>query len=149
MSSCLIWLEEMEKHLEGDMARRRTSVCNKSQISAWVHAWFSVDARRCAGGNPAWPFPAQICGTSKNHCPHLPRVPCILGIPIPHMLGNVNSRSSIIYPCLAILYLYFEHRRTHEDGFVTPPIINCFVKKGKNLLFHKPWHSPSQLDSFR
>lgn len=34
--------------------------------------------------------------------------------------------SSIIYPPLAILSLYFEHRRTHEGGFVTPSIINYF-----------------------
>lgn len=36
------------------------------------------------------------------------------------------DKNSIIYPRLAILSLYFELRRTHEDGFITPSIINHF-----------------------
>lgn len=52
------------------------------------------------------------------------------------------NESSIIYPHLAILSLYFEHRRTHEDGFVTPSIINYFCWKGKKSAFTNPGIQP-------
>lgn len=149
MSSWLIWLEEMEKHLEGDMARRRTSVCNKSQISAWVHAWLHVNTRKCAGGNPAWP--AQLCGTSKSHCHHFPWVPYMLGIPIPYIPGNVNSSSMIeVVAFIQILTSLFWAQKnlrgwTHHTIFYKL----LLLKKKKYLIFYKPWHSTSQLDSFR
>lgn len=66
MSSWLIWLREMEKHLEDDMARGRRSVCSKSQRSARVHTGLSINTRTRAEGNPAWLFPAQLHGTHQK-----------------------------------------------------------------------------------
>lgn len=63
---------------------------------------------------------------TKSHRPHLPQVPGMLGVPFLHTLGNVNCKSmiksSITYLHLAVLSLYFEQRRTHEDGFLIQSI---------------------------
>lgn len=75
---------------------------------------------------------------SKSHRPHLPQVPGMLGVPFLHMLGNVDSnsmiKSSIIYPHLSILALYFEQRRTHEDGFLIQSIVDYRQYMTQDLL---------------
>lgn len=130
MSSWLIWLEEMEKHLEGDMARRRTSVCNKSQISAWVHAWLHVNTRKCAGGNPSMTCTA-LWYLQKPLSP-LPMGPLHAGDSHSIHPGQCKlqqyDRSSGFYPNPYLFILSTEEPMRMNSS---PSIISYFVKKEK------------------